>query len=132
MTLYMLDTNIVSHLVRAHPVVGRHLQRLPIASLCISAITEGELQFGLSKRPNARWLQVVVVEFLKRIKVLPWDGAVARHYGSVRALMESQGKILSPLDLLIATHALNAGAILVTNDKSFGQVPMLQIEDWTR
>ncbi|WP_229214672.1 PIN domain-containing protein [Duganella sp. HH101] len=90
------------------------------------------MQFGLSKRPNARWLQVVVVEFLKRIKVLPWDGAVARNYGSVRALMESQGKILSPLDLLIATHAFNAGAILVTNDKSFGQVPMLQIEDWTR
>lgn len=132
MTLYMLDTNIVSHLVRAHPAVGRHLLGLPIASLCISAITEGELQFGLARRPKARWLQVVVAEFLKRIKVLPWDTAVAGYYGSVRAQMESQGKILSPLDLLIATHALKAGAILVTNDKSFGQVPMLRIEDWTR
>jgi len=45
--------------------------------------------------------------------------------------MARQGKILAPLDLLIATHALCIDAILVTNDRAFGQVADLQIEDWT-
>ena len=46
--------------------------------------------------------------------------------------MERQGKILAPLDLLIATRALDADTTLVTNDKAFGQVPGLYVEDWTR
>ena len=41
--------------------------------------------------------------------------------------MERQGK---PLDLLIATHALGIGAILVTNDQAFCQVAGLYVEDW--
>jgi predicted nucleic acid-binding protein len=42
-----------------------------------------------------------------------------------------QGKILAPLDLLIATHALSVGAVIVTNDRAFCQVADLSIEDWT-
>ena len=57
--------------------------------------------------------------------------AIAEHYGSVRADMERQGKILAPLDLLIATHALSGGAVLVTNDRAFIQVADLLVEDWT-
>jgi tRNA(fMet)-specific endonuclease VapC len=49
----------------------------------------------------------------------------------VRATLELQGKSLAQLDLLIATHALSVGAILVTNDRAFSQVPDLVVEDWT-
>ena len=49
MTLYMLDTNTVSHLIKENPLVIRRLLAVPMASLCISAITEGELLFGLAK-----------------------------------------------------------------------------------
>jgi tRNA(fMet)-specific endonuclease VapC len=101
-----------------------------MASLCVSAITEGELLFGLAKRPNATKLHTLVREFLLRVDVLPWDSTVATQYGALRAQMELQGKILAPLDLLIAAHALNKGAILVTNDRSFNQAPGLQVEDW--
>jgi tRNA(fMet)-specific endonuclease VapC len=45
--------------------------------------------------------------------------------------MERHGKILGPLELLIAAHALHVGATLVTNDRAFGMVVGLQIEDWT-
>ena len=41
------------------------------------------------------------------------------------------GKILAPLDLLIATHALSVDAVLVTNDQSFRLVDDLKVEDWT-
>ena len=128
----MLDTNTVSHLIKAHPAVTRRVVAVPMASLCVSAITEGELLFGLAKRPDAKRLRIAVGELLRRVDVLPWDSTIAERYGTVRADMERQGKILAPLDLLIATHALDADTTLVTNDKAFGQVPGLYVEDWTR
>jgi tRNA(fMet)-specific endonuclease VapC len=131
MIRYMLDTNTVSHLLKGHPAVTRRLISVPMASLCISAITEGELLFGLAKRPAAKQLHIAVREFLKRIDVLPWDSAAAEYYGIVRANMAGQGKVLSPLDLLIATHALSVDAVLVTNDQAIGQMPNLHLEDWT-
>ena len=131
MKLTMLDTNTVSHLIKKHPAVVRRVVAAPMASLCISAITKGELLFGLAKRPHAKRLHLAVREFLRRVDVLPWNSAIAEHYGSVRADMERQGKILAPLDLLIATHALSVDAVLVTNDRAFGQVAELHVEDWT-
>lgn len=127
----MLDTNTVSHLIKAHPAVVQRVVAAPMASLCISAITEGELLFGLAKRPDAKRLHLAVRELLRRVDVLPWNSSAAERYGRVRADMAKDGKVLAPLDLLIATHALAVGAVLVTNDGAFGQVAELQLEDWT-
>jgi len=41
------------------------------------------------------------------------------------------GKVLAHVDLLIAAHALNLGAVLVTNHSSLGMVKTLPIEDWS-
>jgi tRNA(fMet)-specific endonuclease VapC len=103
-----------------------------MASLCISAITEGELLFGLAKRPDAKRRSLLVQEFLRCVDVLPWDSSIAKYYGTVRADMELQGKILAPLDLLIANHVLSVGAVMLTNDWAFCQVADLSIEDWTK
>jgi tRNA(fMet)-specific endonuclease VapC len=127
----MLDTNTVSYLLKAHPTVARHVVAVPMASLCISAITEAELLFGLAKRPDAKRLHRAVREFLRRVDVLPWDSHIAECYGTVRAELERQGRGLAPLDLLIATHALSVGAVLVTNDQAFRQMSDLQLVDWT-
>lgn len=70
--------------------------------------------FAQAKRPKARRLHRAVREFLRRVDVLPWDSAVAEHYGVVRADLARYGKTHAPLDLLIATHALSVGAVLVT------------------
>ena len=55
---YLLDTNTVSHLIKGHPAVARRMVAVPMSSLCISAITEGELLFGLAKRPDAKRLHL--------------------------------------------------------------------------
>jgi len=131
MKRYLLDTNTVSHLLKAHLVVARHLAAVPITSISISAITEGELLYGLARRPEAKRLHLAVREFLCRVDVLPWDHDVAEHYGRVRAAMTAEGKVLAPLDLLIASHALATSSVLVSNDRAFAQVPALPVEDWT-
>ena len=133
MTLrYMLDTNTVSHLIKQHPDVARKVVATPMAALCLSSITEGELLFGLAKHPDAERLHSAVRELLRRVDVLPWDSLVAKRYGVVRADMQRQGKILAPLDLLIGTHALAVDAVLVTNDNAFAEIAGLQIEDWVK
>jgi tRNA(fMet)-specific endonuclease VapC len=127
----MLDTNIVGHLLNLHPAVVRRVTNASMASLCISAITAGELLFGLAKRPDAVRLHRAVEAFLRRVDVLPWGRDAATRYGGVRAALERDGKVLGALDLLIAAHALHAGSVLVTNDRAFRHVPGLEVEDWT-
>ncbi|MEY4908950.1 MAG: hypothetical protein RL260_2668 [Pseudomonadota bacterium] len=131
MTRYLLDTNMVSQLVRRHPQVVQQVNAVPMSSLCISALTEGELRFGLVRRPEAVNLHRLIGEFLCRVDVLPWDGAVAVRYGVLRADLERQGRILGTIDLLIAAHALAVQAVLVSNDQAFRQVEGMVLEDWT-
>ena len=128
---YMLDTNTVSHLLKKHPAVTRRVVAAPITSLCISAITQGELLFGLAKRPDAAALHAAVREFLRRVDVLPWDAATSEIYGPARAATQREGRVLAPMDLLIGAHALSIDAVLVTNDRAFAQLPGLAVEDWT-
>jgi len=128
--LYLLDTNTVSHLIKRHPQVTQRLLAVPMHSVCISAITAGELAFGLAKRPEAGSLKAAVNEFLRRVEVLPWDDAVAQIYGTLRAQLQSKGTPLAALDTQIAAHALHAKATLVSSDKGFLHVPQLHVENW--
>ena len=131
-TLYMLDTNTVSHIIKRQPQAIGRLLEVPMHSVCISAITAGELAFGLAKRPQAVALQAAVQEFLRRVEVMPWDDAVAQSYGMLRAELNKNGTPLAALDLQIAAHALHLKAILVSNDKAFAQVGLLVVEDWVK
>ncbi|MFZ4537504.1 type II toxin-antitoxin system VapC family toxin [Propionivibrio sp.] len=127
----MLDTNTVSSLVKKNTTAMQRAKDVPISSLCISAITEGELLIGLAKRPEAIRLHAAVREFLRCVDVMPWDEGVAERYAQIRASLEGQGKTLAPLDLLIASHAESIGAVLVTNDQAFRLMAKLRVEDWT-
>lgn len=132
MTRYLLDTNIVSHLLRQHPSVIERVTHMPMSALCLSAITGAELMYGLAKRPEATRLAHAVDELLRRIEVLPWSPSAMGAYGQLRATLESQGQPMGALDQLIAAHALDVGAVLVTNDAAFSRVPNLMVEDWTK
>ena len=127
---YMLDTNTVSHVIKRQPDVMAKLVEVPMHSVCISAITAGELAFGLAKRPQAIALKAAVKEFLRRVEVMPWDDAVAQTYGSLRAQLHITGTPLAPLDLQIASHALHLKTTLVSDDKAFTHVKNLQLENW--
>lgn len=128
----MLDTNMVSHIIKGtHQSVREKLQKTPMSQMCISAVTQGELLFGLAKRPDATRLRDVVQAFLLRVDILPWDSPAAECYGELRATLERIGKPLGNLDMMIAAHAKATDAVLVSNDQAFWQVDNLKIIDWS-
>ncbi len=130
--LYLLDTNTASYIIKGNiPAVRRRLLRVPMAQVAISSVTEGELRYGIARRPGATQLQTIVEEFLIRVAILPWDSDAARQYGNLRASLESAGQPMGNLDLMVGAHALSLGAILVTNDRAFTRIKKLKVEDWT-
>ena len=131
MTRYMLDTNTFSMMVRGHAAVTKAAHAAPAGSMCVSCLTEGELYYGLARRPDLKDMARSVTELLLHLDVLPWTSATAQSYGLLRAEIERQGKRLAALDLLIAAHAVESQAILVTSDKAFRQIAGLALEDWT-
>ena len=127
----MLDTNMASYIVRGpSPLLAARLVAVPMAHLCVSAITQAELLYGVARKSGATGLQTAVREFLMRVDVLPWDSEAGACYGVLRAALEAAGTPLGNLDTLIAAHALAANAVLVTNDKAFAQVTGLALENW--
>jgi tRNA(fMet)-specific endonuclease VapC len=128
--LYLLDTNIASYAIKGVAAVRRRIERVPMAQLAISAVTEGELLYGVARQPAATRLHAVVNEFLLRVSTQPWDSNVARHYGVLRAAQERQGRPIGNLDMMIAAHALALGAVLVSNDQAFSGIKGLTIENW--
>ena len=129
MTVWMLDTNAVSNLIRDRLTKAPPLKSPP-DDICISAISEAEVLFGVRRRPEARSLNALILGFIDGIAVLPFDREVAQRYGSLRADMQRMGKSLTEIDMLIAAHALSIGATLVTSYTAFRQVPGLAVEDW--
>ena len=129
---YMLDSNTIGNLVRNDAHAAKRIASVEMASLCISSIVEGEIHYGLAKRPEARRLALDIGEFLKRVETVTWDGRAARHYGELQARLEKRGHTLSPMDMLIAAHALSLSVTLVTCDKAFLSVAKLLVEDWTK
>lgn len=132
--LYMLDTNTASYLIKGKPTVVReYLQNVPMANICISAITEAELLRGVAKKPDAKKLPLAVKEFLLRVDVLSWDSNTAKTYAELRTACENEGKPLGTMDMLIAAHSVSAGAVLITNDKAFyNAAHHLTLQDWTK
>lgn len=129
--LHMLDTNIVSHLVRQHPEVVNLYSQITPEKMCISSVTEAELLYGVAKKQNNK-LHETIMEFLKTITICAWDSEAAATYGELRAAMEKKGKVMGDLDQLIAAHAISRGTTIVTNDHAFGMVQDLTVEDWTQ
>jgi tRNA(fMet)-specific endonuclease VapC len=133
MTTYLLDTNIASHIIKGDiPAVRQRLVAVPMHKVAISVITEAELRYGLSKRGHPPGLTLRIDVFLKRVHILAWSSDAALTYADLRVACEAAGRPLSPLDMMIASHARAIGATLVTSDRAFARAPVgLMIEDWT-
>ncbi len=130
--LRLLDTNTASYIIKGHPArVREHLLRISMAEVCISAVTEAELRFGVERRTDLPKLKIAVEEFLLRLQVLSWDSEAARQYAKIRADLERRGTPMGNLDMMIVAQALASGAVLISSDRMFQRIQGLKVEDWT-
>lgn len=131
MTRYLLDTNIISDLIR-NPR-GKAAKRIAKAgddAICTSIIVAAELRYGAAKSGSPR-IAKAVEALLDEIEVLPFDAPADADYGALRVALEEAGTPIGSNDLLIAAHARAAGATVVTaNLAEFKRVRGLKVENW--
>jgi tRNA(fMet)-specific endonuclease VapC len=131
LTRYMLDTNIISDLIR-NPQ-GRAAKRIAKAgedNICTSIIVAAELRYGCAKSGSTRLLKAVE-DLLGEIDVLPFDVPADGEYGGIRSELEAAEKPIGSNDLLIAEHAYTLGATIITaNTAEFKRIRGLNVENW--
>lgn len=131
MTRYMLDTNIISDLIRnPQGRAAKRIAKVGEATICTSVIVAAELRYGCAKSGSPR-LTKAVEDVLGEISVLPFEPPADAEYGVIRSTLEAAGTPIGSNDLLIAAHARAAGATVVTaNAAEFRRVPGLKVENW--
>lgn len=130
---YLLDTNIVSAMIRdPRGHVYKQVRRVGVERVGVSIIAVGELRFGIARKNSGR-LRNALEEILQSIGILPFNEPASQTYGELRAALERAGTPIGPNDPWIAAHALAGDATLVTdNEREFGRVPGLRVENWLR
>jgi tRNA(fMet)-specific endonuclease VapC len=133
MSRYLLDTNIVSDLVR-NPA-GRaavHISRIGEEAVCTSIVVAAELRYGAAKKDSRR-LSTQLKAILETLEILPLEQPVDNVYAALRVNLEKRGTIIGANDLLIAAHTMALGYTLVTdNEREFSRIASLTIENWLR
>lgn len=132
--MYLLDTNVLSEVVRAHPDAGvaRRLAEQPSAVLFASAVTRYELRYGADLRDDADgfWARICG-QIIPLVTWLPITQAVAQRAGTVAAGLRRAGRPCGSMDPLLAATALEQGLTLVTrNTRHFEAVPGIALENW--
>ena len=98
----------------------------------MSVVTYGELRVGAEKSDRYPASLRALELFIQAVTVLPMALEVARFYSKVRLDLEQRGLIIGTNDLWIASHCLQLGLTLVTNnEREFSRIPNLTIENWT-
>lgn len=124
MSGFLLDTNVISELVRPRPEpnVTNWIEATNESLLYLSVLTLGEVRKGIASLRNTSrraalegWLDSdLALRFANRI--LPVDQNVADRWGRIAAQSAAQGSPLSVIDGLLAATALDHNLTLVTRN----------------
>lgn len=132
--MYLLDTDIISTLVRPRPsekLIAR-LSETDGRALGISVMTLMELHLGerLASRPEP--IRKFIEDFvLPTVTVIDFDREQAQAAAGIQADLRRAGKPLDWLDIMIAACALKTGRVLVTGNLShYQRIAGLKIENW--
>lgn len=134
----VLDTNVVSELMRPQPTAGvvAWVTALPPALVCTTSVTLAEVRFGIGRLPAGRRRTAlhnaaddVFAAFADRI--LPFDAAAAAHYAEVVVAREHAGTRISGFDAQIAAICREHRAALATrNTGDFDGLGLDLIDPW--
>lgn len=138
MSLFVLDTDILTLFERGHTTVAAHVAAHPPAEIAISVVTVEEqlsgwyTQLRQAKQPDRlAWAYrrlASTVRFLRHVQILDFDENAIRRYEDLKRKRLKVRK----MDLQIAATAQEFSAVVVTrNVHDFKVVPGLTIEDWS-
>jgi predicted nucleic acid-binding protein len=137
--MLIVDTNVVAELMRPAPDEGvaHWLDRRPLGDLAITAVTVGEILYGLDLLPDGRRKADLASRFgmvLKRAFsgcVLPFDDAAAILCAKIRGDRRRTGRPVSINDAMIAAIARSQGAMVVTrNIDDFEGCGIVLVNPW--
>jgi tRNA(fMet)-specific endonuclease VapC len=130
---YLLDTNIVSDLVRnPQGRVAQHIRKIGEGKVCTSIIVAAELRYGATQKGSAQ-LTAQLEAVLGALEVLPFEIPADKVYGLIRTRLENAGRPIGGNDLLIASQAVAIGHTVVTdNEHECSRVENLRHENWLR
>jgi tRNA(fMet)-specific endonuclease VapC len=136
MPTYLLDSNALSELMRnPQGPVGREFQRKSLdrkVRMLTSIVVACEMRYGVTKKGSAV-LEERVDRMLASLEVAPLTLGAERKYAALRVDLERKGLTIGANDMLIAAHALELDAVLVTdNVREFKRVKGLRLENWLR
>ena len=133
---YLFDTNICIYLInKKFEYLIDRVEKYGIENIGISSITIAELEYGIAKSssPHKEENRVALLEFLLPFKFIDFNQNDAYEYGRIRQDLQSQGKIIGNMDILIGSQAVSRELILVTNNvKEFKRIEHLEIENWVK
>jgi predicted nucleic acid-binding protein len=137
--MIVLDTNVLSELMRAQPdgKVLAWLDRQAAHTLSLTAVTVAELQYGIERLPEGRRkvaLRHAAQAMLEQDfagRVLAFDETAALHYGPLVASREAMGRPISLADAQIAAICRRYDASLATrNGRDFEATGLEVVDPW--
>ena len=130
--MYLLDTNICIYIINERPItVVQKIKTLKPNQVKISAISVGELEYGIAKSKYKEKNRNALIDFLSAFVIVPFDDNDAEVFGLIRADLEKRGQLIGPYDMQIAAQAITKRFILVTNNTDeFSRIRKIKIENW--
>lgn len=124
----LLDTNIVSYLVKGSPIIAPYLRHFADKTIFISFITLGELRVWAEMTQPASRRRDDIERAILRYAVVPYDDGIAHWYGRIIAQRLRPGRCIATNDAWIAATALYHSVPLVThNAKDFAGIDGLSV-----
>ena len=129
---YLLDTNTCIYVINKKPTSAvERIQTKRLEQIAISTVTQAELEYGIARSKHPEQNRVALLEFLLPFLILDFDQMAAVQYGLIRSYLESKGKPIGPMELMLAAQARSRDLVLVTNnEKEFRRIEGLKIENW--
>jgi tRNA(fMet)-specific endonuclease VapC len=129
---FMLDSNICIYLINNNPRKVRHIfEQYDNTQIALSSLVVFELQYGVNKSVSIAKNKTALEIFLRDFEIKAFSESAASRAASIRAELERKGTPIGAYDYLIAAHALELGATLITNNlKEFRRVEGLKLENW--
>ena len=133
MTRFLLDTNILSDVIRnPRGRVAARIADVGEGAVHTNILVAAELRFGAAKKASERLIGQVE-RVLSVIDIMPFESPADAAYARIRVKLEASGALIGGNDMLIAAHAMATGCTVITdNQREFAKIDGLPVDNWLR